>query len=189
MPDPRDDLEPDRPDAPTGLFLSRRGNWFHDGQRVSHRRLAGLLSRSVARSADGALVVTTGRDILPFVAEDAPLMVREVRAGVAALELVLSDETTAALEGPIVVGVDGRLRTALPGRRLWAVFGRSAQQALEPWFTSEDRVVVGARSWTVVPAMAGTRWDADPAVSDVGQPVNPDGGGNTHRKRVQEQGS
>jgi hypothetical protein len=67
------------PHEKTGLFLDGSGRWFHDGEPVRHARLAALLSRSIARAEDGSLIVTTGRDRLPFVALDTPLHVRTLR--------------------------------------------------------------------------------------------------------------
>jgi hypothetical protein len=73
-----------RADAPPGLFYSRHGDWFHDGDWVGHAGLSALLCRSVARAEpsleapEGALIVTTGRDVLPFLSEDAPLHAHEV---------------------------------------------------------------------------------------------------------------
>ena len=150
MRDPRDDLEEHRRDAPPGLFLSRRGNWFHDGDRVRHERLAQLLSGSVARDAAGGLVVTTGRDTLPFVAEDAPLQVRSVEVDDDVVTLLLSDQTREALGAVVVVGAEQRLRVAVRAGAFWALLTRSAGQLLEPFFVSDehgDAIVVGARRW------------------------------------------
>jgi hypothetical protein len=134
--DPRDELEEIRADAPPGLFLSRGGAWFHDGQRVGHARLEALLHRSIVRR-DGALIVTTGRDVLPFVAEDAPLVVRRVIVedqgqGRHAISLALSTGATVPLEGPLTMDPGGRLRAPVAALCCWAIFARSAAQALEP---------------------------------------------------------
>jgi hypothetical protein len=161
MLDPRDDLEEHRPDAPPGLYFTRRGNWFHDGQRVRHERLAGLLSRSVARDADGRLIVTTGRDVLPFVAEDAPIVVRTIAIDTSSIVLHLSDGTEEHLDGAVVVDDDGQLRTPVRGRLFWARFSRAARQGLEPWFVDEAHLAVGGRTWDVVAATSRT-WSAAP---------------------------
>lgn len=160
MRDPRDDLEDLRPDAPPGLYLSRRGNWFHDGERVHHERLSRLLTGAIARLDTGALVVTTGRDTLPFVAEDAPIFVRSVDIDVdgAGVTLVLSDGSSEAL-GDVVVGPDDRLRAVVRSRAFWALFTRSAGQLLEP-FVQDDALVVGARRWPVPACRAD--WSAAP---------------------------
>lgn len=161
MRDPRDELEEDRPDAPSGLFFSRRGNWFHDGQRIRHERLAALLSRSVERDGTGQLIVTTGRDAVCFVAEDAPLIVRTVVVDAVGLRLRLSDETDEPLASDVVVDDVGQVRVAVRGRKFWALFSRAARQGLEPFVVDERHLVIASRTWMVVPA-AGEQWSALP---------------------------
>lgn len=117
-----------RPDAPRGLFLARDGTWFHDGQGVHHERLAALLHRSIARRDDGVLVVTTGVDVVPFVAEDAPYLVRTVR--VLEATLVLSDGSEEVLASPLHVDAAGRVRVRVKGGRFWALLSRSASQVV-----------------------------------------------------------
>jgi hypothetical protein len=159
--DPRDDLEDARADVAAGLFLSRRGNWFHDGERVRHERLARLLSGSIARE-DGALIVTTGRDRVPFVAEDAPLFVLSVDVDDAAgITLLLSDQSREPLVD-VVVGPDDRLRAVVRSRAFWALFTRSAGQLLEPFFVDDDVLSVGAHRWQVRARSAD--WSAPPAL-------------------------
>ncbi len=66
----------DGPPGPTvGLYLRADGTWLHDGQEVTHARLAALLHRSIAVDPAGGFLVTTGRDRLPFACEDTPLRV------------------------------------------------------------------------------------------------------------------
>ncbi len=114
------------------MFLDRRGRWFHDGQHVRHERLSRLLHRSIARDAAGRLVVTTGRDVMPFVCEDTPLFVRSVRPEGDALVLVLSDERTEPLTDQVVhFSDDDRLRVLVHGGSLWALAERPAHQALQ----------------------------------------------------------
>ncbi len=160
MRDPRDDLEDARPDAPPGLYLSRRGNWFHDGERVRHDRLSRLLSGSIGRGDDGGLVVTTGRDELPFVAEDAPFFVLTIRADdpCAGIVLCLSDGRQEPLVD-VVVGPDDRLRSPIGNGAYWALFTRSAAQLLEP-FVVDDALVCGLRRWPVRPGSAD--WSCPP---------------------------
>lgn len=106
-----------------GLFLDRHGAWFHDGDPVRHARLAALLHRSIARDPAGHLIVTTGRDAQPFVAEDAPLLVRTLDGD----DLVLSNETRAPLgDRPLYIDDDGRVRVAVGA--FWALLSRSATQ-------------------------------------------------------------
>jgi hypothetical protein len=162
MRDPRDDLEADRPDAPAGLFFSRRGNWFHDGQRVAHVRLADLLRRSVARDDAGQLIVTTGRDALPFVAEDAPLLVTSAVVHDGGVRLALSDGGDDDLDGDVLVDDAGRMRTVVRGGRFWALFSRAAQQALEPLVVDEAHLAWRGRRWRVLPVRGDEAWGALP---------------------------
>jgi hypothetical protein len=152
--DPRDALEERRPDAPAGLFFSRAGHWFHDGDRIFHAGLAGLLHRSVARADDDALIVTTGRDTLPFVSEDAPLLAHRVEVDDEGFVLALSNGREARA-GWLALGSDHRLRAAVDDGRFWALLGRAAGQALEPLLDVDDDgaafVRAGDRRHPVVP--------------------------------------
>ena len=120
---------PTRPDAARGLFLSRQGTWFHDGQRVDHARLSDLLHRSITRGVAGELVVSTGLDAVPFVAEDAPVLVRALVVSPHAVDLVLSNGGHETL-GAVYIDATGRLRAAVLHQRFWALFSRSATQRL-----------------------------------------------------------
>lgn len=152
--DPRDALEERRPDAPPGLFFSRAGHWFHDGDRVFHAGLAGLLSRSVARADDDGLVVTTGRDTLPFVSEDAPLIARRVEVDAAGIHVALSNGRETVV-GWLALGSDHRFRAAVDDGAFWALLSRPAGQALEPLLEVDDdgviRVRIGDRGHPVIP--------------------------------------
>ncbi len=167
MGDPRDDIEDRRDDVPHGLYFSRRGNWFHDGDRVFHVGLSGLLNRSVTRDDDGNLIVTTGMDVLPFVAEDAPLIVRGVDHAVVdgkpILNLRLSTGVVEQLIGPLNRGADERVRVAVGGGRFWALFTRSAAQALEPLLDEDGAVSVGAKRHPFVTTVAD--WSKPPSTS------------------------
>jgi hypothetical protein len=121
--------EPDRrDDAPEGLFLARSGTWYHDGDRIAHQRLAALLSKSVARTDDGKLVVTTGRDVLPMVSEDAPYRVRTLAEDA----VVLLDDSREPLTPSSVIAIDtqGRVRSVVKGGKAWALWSASATQVL-----------------------------------------------------------
>jgi hypothetical protein len=125
------DLPTVRADAPAGLFLARDGTWFHDGQAVDHERLAALLHRSIARDASGELVVTTGRDVLPFAVEDAPFLVRSISTEVDGLVLTLSDGSVEPLTGSsLCMDGAGRVHVRVKHGRFWALFSRTAAQAL-----------------------------------------------------------
>jgi hypothetical protein len=116
----------------------------------------------VARDEHDRLIVTTGRDALPFVAEDAPLVVRSVVVSADAVRLLLSDGTTTDLQGPVVVGGDDRMRMPVFSRRMWASFSRTAQRALEPYFVDEKCLAFGNRNVVVVAAEADRGWDEVP---------------------------
>lgn len=137
-----------RPDAPPGLFLARDGTWYHDGQAIHHERLGALLHRSITRGDDGTLIVTTGRDVLPFVAEDAPFVVRHVHVGDA--RAVLSDGTEEQLVGPLHVDDDGRVRVRVKGGRFWALLSRTAAQVVMSGVDDDGaRVHLAARTFEI----------------------------------------
>jgi hypothetical protein len=152
--DPRDALEERRPDAPPGLFFSRAGHWFHDGDRIFHAGLAGLLHRSVARADDGQLIVTTGRDTLPFVSEDAPMLAQRVEVDADGFALTLSVGREARATW-LAIGSDHRLRAVIDDGRFWVLLGRSAGQSLEGALEVDDDgaawVGAGDRRHPVVP--------------------------------------
>jgi hypothetical protein len=155
-------MEGDRPDAPAGLFLSRRGNWFHDGQRVKHERLELLLTGSIARDAAGGLIVTTGRDVLPFVAEDAPVVVVAVDASAAGVFAVCEGGHREAVVD-VVIGRDDRFRAPLAGKTgagFWGVFTKSAGQTLESLLDDDGRLHLGPRVVDI--AVVETDWSAAP---------------------------
>lgn len=166
MRDPRDDIEDRRDDVPAGLYFSRRGNWFHDGDRIFHVGLSSLLNRSVSRNAEGGLIVTTGHDVLPFVAEDAPLVVRSVERatdGEPRLLVRLSTGEVEPLVGDVFRGDDERVRVVVGGGRFWALLSRSAAQSLEPLLDDDGHVVFGAQRHRMVP-LTGVDWSALPAL-------------------------
>jgi hypothetical protein len=111
-----------------GLFLSAEGHWFHDGDAVRHVRLCALLTRSITRDAQDALMVSTGRDQLPFTAEDAPFQVLTWQWSSGSLSMELSDGSHEVLDERAVFLIDdlGRLRIAVKQGRFWALLTRSA---------------------------------------------------------------
>jgi hypothetical protein len=128
------------PTPTSGLYLLADGTWLHDGDRVEHERLCALLHRSVALAADGTVVVTTGRDVLPFGFEDLPLRVLSIHAP--PLRAVLSNERTEPLRAAqLEVDPNGSLRMRT-STGLWARVTRQAQLQLAPWLEEEPRGVV-----------------------------------------------
>lgn len=83
------------------LRLDAEGHFFHEGERVEHSGLlAGLHSWIDRHPDDGRYILTNGYDWTYFTVEDAPFVVRSVRAegappggGPESLVLLLSDGT------------------------------------------------------------------------------------------------
>ncbi len=120
-----------RADAPEGLFLDADGRWFHDGDGVRHERLCALLNRSIARNESGELIVTTGRDVLPFIAERTPLLISTVRESAGRPVVVLSDQSEEAIEETKVVADEsGAFFAVVKEGRFWARCARPAVQWL-----------------------------------------------------------
>ncbi len=136
------------PGPERGLWLDRDGRWFHDGQHVRHVRLGALLWRSIARDDAGSLIVTTGRDVLPFAAEDAPLQARTVSQGPDGLVLKLCNATDLRLtpDTPILVDDEGQMRVATPDGRFWVRLLKPAAQAVMGAAHEHDgRLALGTR--------------------------------------------
>jgi hypothetical protein len=87
-----------------------------------------------------------------FTAEDAPYVVRTVSGTENGEELVLSDETREPLAGkPLLIDDGGRVRCVVKQGRFWAVFSRSATQAVAH---TRDLTPIGpgdARDWSEMP--------------------------------------
>ena len=125
--------DPDHRDGlPEGLYLSSSGSWFHDGSRIRHERLCQLLHRCIQRGAQGELQVSTGRDTLPFVAEDAPYLVRTTREELGVILLVLSNGNEEPLksDSKILMDSTGRIRVSVMEGQHWALLSRSATQSI-----------------------------------------------------------
>lgn len=161
----RDDngLEHRRSDAPAGLFLSRRGGWYHDGDRVGHRGLEGLLHRSIARASDGSLIVTTGRDVLPFVAEDAPVIVKTLQRTPDDLWLVLASGALEAVAGrAFTIDDAGRVRTRVRDGAFWALLSRTATQVLLE-HVGDDGLIATLRGPVTLDVVGGAQdWSRPP---------------------------
>lgn len=122
-----------RPDAPPGLFLDDEGRWFHDGDWVRHERLCALLNRSIARNAKGDLIVTTGRDVLPFIAERTPLIAMTISESAGRPVLVLSDLSQEPLDDVTIAATEsGAIFAVVKDGQFWARCARPAVQ----WLTA-----------------------------------------------------
>lgn len=149
-------------------MLARDGRWIHDGDPVRHARLCALLDRSIARDEQGGLMLTTGRDRLPFTSEDAPLRVKTALVDEKGLTQVLRDDRKEPLTAAsaLCIDDDGRLRSRVSGPRggtFWALWERPAAQALMPFLQSgDDEVHVevggGRLALTVVGSFEARDW-------------------------------
>ena len=146
-----------------GLYLDKAGNWFHDGDAVRHRRLEALLHRSVARDESGALVVTTGRDVLPFVCEDTPRFVYALRGTTV---LLRGGESRIEAHQDFTIDDAGVVRSRLGS--FWCRWLRSAYHVLiGNAETDLDRgalvVVVGHTRLRICPTTRKTWRDESPS--------------------------
>ena len=78
--------------VPTELFLSKDGEWFHEGVQITNERIIEQFNRSLRRDGDDYFV-NIGWERGKVVVEDAPYMVKGVRAEGDKLILELSDFT------------------------------------------------------------------------------------------------
>jgi hypothetical protein len=134
--------------APAALWLSREGRWFHDGQAVAHERLCALLDRSI-QVKDGALVVSTGIDVMPFRCEDAPMRVVSLDPGAGTMLL----HSGSAVPFPSSVHIDqhGVIRcvVAVGTGHLWARFERNPALAFAAAVVSEQQALLHGRHVTI----------------------------------------
>ncbi len=138
-------------EPPGALALGKDGRWTHDGDPVRHARLSALLDRSVARDEAGHLMVTTGRDRLPFTSEDAPLRIKTARVHDDGLVQVHRDGREEPLTEASALCIDdeGRLRSRVSGPRggiFWALWERPAVQALAPLLQDDGSAYVEVSS-------------------------------------------
>jgi len=78
--------------VPADIFLSKDGEWFHEGIQITHRKILEQLNRSLHREGEDYFV-TIGWERSKVVIEDAPYLVRGVREEADHLVLELSDAT------------------------------------------------------------------------------------------------
>jgi 8-oxo-dGTP pyrophosphatase MutT (NUDIX family) len=58
------------------LFLSKQGQFFQDGEEVTHARTAALLHKSLTKKPSGIFTVKIGAEEIDVVVEDSPRFVR-----------------------------------------------------------------------------------------------------------------
>ncbi len=116
------------------IRLDREGRFFHDGEPVTHPRMARAFAGWIGRHPDDdRYVLSNGWDWTYITVEDAPYVVEGIQKTEAGLLLRLFDGSEELLR-PEALRLDpeGRLRTAVKGGAFEAVFSRSAQLAIEP---------------------------------------------------------
>lgn len=134
-------------DQALDLRLTRSGVWCDGASAIRHRRLCALLDRSIARDEAGKLIVTTGRDVVPFLSDDAPLRVKTASLHAGQLVMTMRDGRDLSLEAgqELCVDEEGRFRSRVPGPRggsFWALWERNAAQCLFPLLCDEGEVAV-----------------------------------------------
>jgi len=117
----------------TGLRLDREGRWWHEGEQVTHRRLAMVLNRWLDRLGDGRYILRLDAERYAYVeVEDAPFQVLTLEQRGEALWLTLSDGSEEELAyGSLTEGEGGALYCQVRGR-FTARFSRQAQQLIAP---------------------------------------------------------
>jgi hypothetical protein len=141
-----------------GLWLSREGRWYFDGQPVVHERLSALLDRSMVRRDDG-LVVTTGIDTLPFASEDAPLRVVAWDLGQGLL--TYHSGLTEAVPPVITIDALGIVRSA-SANGLWARWERRVAHQLATQVNEEGSLSLSGAVVVLIAADLATDWTAAP---------------------------
>ncbi len=133
-------------------MLDRRGELFHDGEKIEHGPLASALHRWISvHPDDGRFILTNGYDWCYFTVEDTPYFVLSVSADDPP-SVALSDGTREQLEpSEIYVDGEGALYTRVKERRFWARFGRHAEADVARLVSEDDppRVVVGDRAFAI----------------------------------------
>jgi hypothetical protein len=125
------------------IRLDADGQFWHDGRRVEHPRLAAGLQAWIARHPDdGRWVLSNGYDWTYFTVDDAPFVVRSLRVEAERVVLLLSDgtdepwdpETTRIGPGDALYAV---VKPLAPGGPYEARFSRHAQTSLSPLLVLE----------------------------------------------------
>ncbi len=122
----------------------RDGRFWHEGQLVEHRGMAEEFASWVDRHPlDGRYVLNNGYDWTYFEVEDAPFVVRTLRASASRsdqAEVELNDGTWETLDpASMRLGSDGVAYCGVRGGRFEARFSRAAQLALEPYLDQDAR--------------------------------------------------
>ena len=119
----------------SGLRLDREGRWWHEGEQVTHRRLARALSCWLDQGDDGRYILRLDADRYAYVeVEDAPFQVLtlESRGAAGALWLTLSDGSEEELAYATLREGEGGALYCLVKGRFPARLSRQAQQLISP---------------------------------------------------------
>jgi hypothetical protein len=126
------------------IVLDAEGQFWHEGRRVEHPKLAAAMHTWIRRHPDDArFILSNGYDWTYFTVEDVPYFVRAVRIDPNAVVLRLSDETEEAWRvDESRVGRAGALYTRVHvsahGGPFEARFTRHAQASLAPVLVHVD---------------------------------------------------
>jgi hypothetical protein len=134
------------------IVLDRRGELWHEGERIERGPLSRALHRWIAvHPDDGRFILTNGYDWCYFTVEDTPYFVEAISSDDAPI-LTLSDQSTEPLDPDDVYADDeGALYTRVKGRRHWARFGRHAEAELARLLAEDEppRILSGGREHLV----------------------------------------
>jgi len=112
------------------MFLSKDGEWYHEGEKITHPGILEKLNRNLKWESDG-YYVTIGYERCKVQIEDAPYLVKGVREQGGSLLLELSDFTEETLEpSTIKIGKKNIPYARVKKTRDWAKFTRPAYYQL-----------------------------------------------------------
>ena len=109
------------------IFIDRRGRWFQDGVRITHRWTYLENNRNLDADGDGRLFVDEGAGRVYVECEDAPFVVTMVDRGKDGFFLRLNDESVAELDFATLTFSGENVPYAMVrGRKFRARFSRPA---------------------------------------------------------------
>jgi hypothetical protein len=137
----------------SAIHLDRDGQFWNEGDKVTHPALHAALTRWITRHPDdGRFILSNGYDWTYFSVADAPYLVNSLSVGPEGVVLTLSDETTEPLEpSRLRVGDADALYIAVKGGQFEARFTRHAQNQLA-------QVLVEDAQGRLALEIAGVRW-------------------------------
>lgn len=126
------------------LKLSKHGEWWHNGNPFTNKRLSDLFSRSIVwdKSAN-EFFVQIGKQRATFTLEDTPFFVLSINDQHVPWKIELSDGTSEILEPKsLVVGDESQIYCRVKGGAFKARFSRSAHQALLGYAGDDNSLLV-----------------------------------------------